>query len=175
MAAADVEDMASARQHGGRDGEDEVVVCVADGGADGFVAEDDAAAPGRERVSQRLAVRGVPFVREHDDGRRTREPARRGGGDCSWCRVARALAPESHGLREPVVRLVAAADVDRVERGRRETQGIDHPVRGFLRRDRRSGARADAALVPRQTVLERVVPVWKSNMAPHAIDAPLSL
>ena len=50
MAAADVEDMASARQHGGRDGEDEVVVFVADGGADGFVAEDDAAAPGRERI-----------------------------------------------------------------------------------------------------------------------------
>ena len=62
VAAADVEDMASARQHGGRDGEDEVVVFVADGGADGLVAEDDAAAPGRERVSQRLAVRGVPFV-----------------------------------------------------------------------------------------------------------------
>ena len=75
MAAADVEDMASARQHDGRDGEDEVVVFVADGGADGLVAEDDAAAPGRERVSQRLAVRGVPFVGEHDDGRRTR-PAR---------------------------------------------------------------------------------------------------
>ena len=53
MAAADVEDLASARQHDGRDGEDEVVVCVADGGADGLVAEDDAAAPGRERVSQR--------------------------------------------------------------------------------------------------------------------------
>ena len=39
MAAADVEDMASARQHDGRDGEDEVVVFVADGGADGLVAE----------------------------------------------------------------------------------------------------------------------------------------
>ena len=51
VAAADVEDMASARQHDGRDGEDEVVVFVADGGADGLVADDDAAAPGRERVS----------------------------------------------------------------------------------------------------------------------------
>ena len=68
MAAADVEDMASARQHDGRGGEDEVVVCVADGGADGFVAEDDAAAPGRERVSQRPAVRGATAARN----RRTR-------------------------------------------------------------------------------------------------------